>query len=160
MDDNTKILGHSLEEWGPEPPNVGPPLPIWLGPYLPLDGYWPWYHKGVVPVGPANFTIKVANLPEGATNWNCAFKDPNTGIWYQATNRPITPGFTLPGPDDVNDFSTPVSGGILSISAYEGSGGSSDAGVILPVQLASYQITVSVKDGVDYTFDFNTQKLS
>ena len=32
-----------LTDWLPTPPDQGPPLPIILAPYLPFDGYWPWY---------------------------------------------------------------------------------------------------------------------
>ena len=35
MPDN--LLGHKLEEWLPQEPNQGPPLPEFLG------IYWPWY---------------------------------------------------------------------------------------------------------------------
>jgi hypothetical protein len=40
MDD--EILGHTIEEWFPMEPTLGPPLPKWL------EIYWPWY-KGVAP---------------------------------------------------------------------------------------------------------------
>lgn len=35
MDDN--LLGHKLEDWLPQEPNQGPPLPEWL------KIFWPWY---------------------------------------------------------------------------------------------------------------------
>ncbi len=35
------LLGHKLEDWLPQEPQMGPPLPKWLG----LT--WPWYKKEV-----------------------------------------------------------------------------------------------------------------
>lgn len=43
------FLGYELEEWKPASPQVGPPLPRWMG------IYWPWY-------APPGAEFKVNNL--------------------------------------------------------------------------------------------------
>ncbi len=49
------FLGYELEDWTPMPPNMGPPLPIWMG------IYWPWY-KPPTPPGTYHLTVyKVGN---------------------------------------------------------------------------------------------------
>lgn len=37
MPADNALLGHELEEWLPQEPSQGPPLPEWMG------IYWPWY---------------------------------------------------------------------------------------------------------------------
>jgi len=49
------FLGHELEDWLPQEPNQGPPLPEWL------NIFWPWYT-------PAEF--KVSNLVISPTEVN------------------------------------------------------------------------------------------
>jgi hypothetical protein len=117
---------------------------------------------GPPPVGPASFTVGIANLPAGADHWSLAFQNPATGIWYQRSNLPFPPppGSGLLKPTDVAPMSVPVSTGVLSILAAEGTGSNTDSGVVVPVIIASHQIHISVIDGGSYTFDFNTQKLS
>jgi len=55
-----ELLGHTLEEWMPQEPNQGPPLPEFL------NIYWPWY-KPEVPPG-AEF--KVSGLVISPTEVN------------------------------------------------------------------------------------------
>lgn len=55
MPDN--LLGHKLEEWLPQEPNQGPPLPEFL------NIYWPWYT-------PPGAEFKVTNLVISPTEVN------------------------------------------------------------------------------------------
>ena len=55
-----EILGHTLEEWMPQEPNQGPPLPEFL------KIFWPWY-KPEVPPG-AEFSV--SNLVISPTEVN------------------------------------------------------------------------------------------
>jgi hypothetical protein len=60
---STEILGHTLDEWKPEPINEGPPFPIWIDKYLPNKGLWPWYHPGGSEAG-----ILSGNVKDGSGN--------------------------------------------------------------------------------------------
>lgn len=105
------------------------------------------------PPGPASFEISVINLPEEATSWGCAFKDPATDVFYQPTNHPATGAFTF-GPSDVAELSVPVSSGVLSISDFAG------VSLMEIAQLQNYQIQMNVAEGGKYIFDFAKGGLS
>ncbi len=101
------------------------------------------------PEGPVNFTIKIINLPAGANQWGCAFQDPATGEYHQPTNRPPM-GSHLFGPSESAELSSPVSSGILSISAF------AMVSAMEVTQIINYQISLSVTNGGTYTFNFST----
>ena len=53
----TEILGHTLTEWEPMPPQAGPPLPSFL------NIYWPWYKPTTPPpVGSLPLTLAVVGF--------------------------------------------------------------------------------------------------
>lgn len=104
------------------------------------------------PGGPVSFTIKIINLPSETNMWGCAFQDPTTGEYYQPTNRPIM-GSHLFGSSESAELSSPVSSGILSISAF------SQASIMEVIQIVNYQINMSVTDNGVYVFDFSTGKI-
>jgi hypothetical protein len=58
-----EILGHTLEEWEPMPPDKGPPLPKWMG------IYWPWYKEEAANIRLSNLTIQPSecNIRETVT---------------------------------------------------------------------------------------------
>ena len=104
------------------------------------------------PGGPVNFTIKIINLPTEANQWGCAFQDPATGEYYQPTNRPPM-GSHLFDPSESAELSSPVSVGILSISAF------AQVSAMMVTQIVNYQISLSVTKGGTYTFDFSIGKI-
>jgi len=104
------------------------------------------------PPGVANFMVSIINLPSEANMWGCAFQDPTTGEYYQPTNRPIM-GSHLFGASESAELSSPVSSGILSISAF------SQASAMEVTQIVNYQINMSVTNNGSYVFDFSTGKI-
>ncbi len=102
--------------------------------------------------GPANFTVRIMNLPSGANKWGCAFQDPATGEYYQPTNRPLI-GSHLFDSSESAELSTPISSGVLSISAILMGATNFDV-----TQIVNYQIDISVTNNSTYTFDFSTGK--
>lgn len=55
-----EFLGHTLEDWMPQEPNQGPPLPEFL------EIYWPWYEPEV----PPGAEFKVSDLTISPTEVN------------------------------------------------------------------------------------------
>lgn len=48
---DNEFLGHELEEWYPQEPQYGPPLPRWL------DIFWPWYKPTAAQFSVSNLVI-------------------------------------------------------------------------------------------------------
>ncbi len=72
--DNATILGHSLTEWEPMPPQEGPPLPSFLG------IYWPWYK---VPAGKVTITINIQG--QGTVSPTTGIYDLGAKVTFTAT---------------------------------------------------------------------------
>src|ERR1035437_7512610 len=63
----TTILGHTFQDWEPESPVSGPPVPKWIAPKLPLKGLWPWVKAAVPPPPPSKAKWTITSTPTGAT---------------------------------------------------------------------------------------------
>jgi len=58
MADN--LLGHKIEDWLPQEPNQGPPLPEFL------NIYWPWYTPPAAEIKLSNLAISPADVKVGS----------------------------------------------------------------------------------------------
>lgn len=119
-------MHEALEDWLPTPPQVGPPLPKWLG------IYWPWYspttviqaeiqlsnltisHRSVFPGEAVNISVTVANIVSVVSSANIILKI--NGSEYAREAVALNPGegreiaFEIVAPNEVGVANVEVDG--------------------------------------------------
>jgi hypothetical protein len=103
--------------------------------------------------GPGSFTVKVVNLPAGATVWNCAMKDPSTGIYYQPDK---SSGSVFGASDSAVFNNVPSLSGMLTIQSLS-TPPSLEAGV--PI-LTDNAVNINAVNGRTYIYNFLTNTIS
>lgn len=77
----------------PMAPDKGPPLPLLLAPYLPWEGYWPWYKGSEAGNGMVSLSLP-SSLQEGSTGNTGSVIITNNSV-YQGSNTKAPYTFAL-----------------------------------------------------------------